>query len=344
MEPRRRILITGLATTLGGLLAERLEADDRVEYVGGIDLEEPTERLVRTEFIRADLRNPLVAKVIQSADVDTIVHLAVTASPAAAGGRSRMKELNVIGSLQLLGAAGKAPRLRSLVMKSSTAVYGSSHQDPALFREDREPDQARSGGYERDVRDVESYARAFSRRRRDVDTSILRFANFMGAAENTPLTAYLSLPVVPTVLGHDSRIQLVHTHDAVEVLARAALQRHPGIFNVAGPGVLYLSQAIALAGRVPVPVPQFLAGGIAGVLRRARVDFSPEQLAFLRYGRVADTTRLREQFGYQPRYSTRDALMDFIEARLRPLVAEDAIERAERRLASAMVRVIGAGR
>ena len=92
--------------------------------------------LGRTEFVRADIRNPLIAKVIASADVDTVVHMNVIATPLGAGGRTAMKEINVIGTMQLLAACQKAPSMRKLVVKSTTAVYGSSPRDPALFTED----------------------------------------------------------------------------------------------------------------------------------------------------------------------------------------------------------------
>ena len=261
---------------------------------------------MRTEFVRADLRNPLVAKVIDSTAVDTIVHLAITAEPQGAGGRPRMKELNVIGTMQLLAAAQNAPRLRRLVMKSSTAVYGSHYADPALFREDSAPRVPARSGYEKDAVEVEGYARAFGRRRRDVDLTVLRFANFIGPSVESPLVSYLGLPVVPRVLGYDPRLQLCHEDDAVEVLRRCTMECHPGITNVAGPGIVYLSQAIRMAGKPSVPVPLQLADGLAGLMRRGgRLDFSPEQLQVLRFGRVGDITRLRTQIGYEPRFSSR---------------------------------------
>ena len=95
--------------------------------------------LGRTEFVRADIRNPLIAKVIAQAEVDTVVHMNVIATPLGAGGRTAMKEINVIGTMQLLAACQKAPTMRKLVVKSTTAVYGSSPRDPALFTEDVEP-------------------------------------------------------------------------------------------------------------------------------------------------------------------------------------------------------------
>ncbi len=87
----------------------------------------------------------------------------------------------------------------------------------------------------------------------------LRFANFVGPKVRTPLTSYFALPVVPTVLGFDPRLQFVHERDGLEVLWRTTLGDHGGTFNIAGDGVMMLSQAIRRAGRPSLPLPA--AGG-----------------------------------------------------------------------------------
>ncbi|HVM00021.1 MAG TPA: NAD-dependent epimerase/dehydratase family protein [Egibacteraceae bacterium] len=336
---RRRVLITGIAGVLASRLATRLAADDGVGYVAGVDLREPPEDLDGVEFIRADLRSPLVAKVVESTQVDTIVHLHVVATPRAAGGRARMKEHNIIGTMQLLGAAQRAPALRKVVVTSTTAVYGSSPNDPALFKESAAPDTGHPDGYGKDAVEVESYARAFGRRREDVTLTILRFAELVGPRVDTPLTRYLALPVVPTVLGYDPRLQLCHEDDAVAVLERAVHGDHHGTTNVAGSGIVYLSQAVRIAGRVPVPVTMPFAHGIASVVRRAQVDLGPEQLPLLMYGRVGDITRLRERFGYAPAYTTREALVDFLTRReVAPVLDPGRVARVERRLHALLAR------
>lgn len=339
-EGGRRILITGISGELAGRLAARLEADDRVESIAGVDLREPVHDLARTEFVRADLRSPLVAKILDATRADTVVHLSITAAPHRAGGRARMKELNVIGTMQLLAAAQKSTRLQRLVMKSTTAVYGSNYADPALFREDATPGGAPRSGYSKDAVEVEGYARAFGRRRSDVALTVLRFANFIGPDVDSPLTRYLQMPVVPTVLGYDPRLQLVHVDDAVEILFRSTLEDHPGIYNVAGRGIVYLSQATRLAGKVSVPVPHPFVNGLAGLVRRTGViDFSPEQLQFLMFGRVGAIDRMRAEFDYEPRYSTKAALLDFLSSgRITPLIQREAVERVERDLLEIMTR------
>jgi UDP-glucose 4-epimerase len=330
----QRVLITGISRFLGGKLAQRLERDPDVEYIVGVDLDEPEVDLDRTEYVRADIRNPLVVKVIEAAEVDTIVHLAIVATPTRVGGRTAMKELNVIGAMQLFAACQKSQRMKKLVMKSTTAVYGADPRDPALFTEEMSARSIPRIGYSKDSVEIEQYARDFGRRRPDVDLSILRFANFIGPDIETTLTRYFSLPVIPTAMGFDPRIQLIHEDDAVEVLYRAVRESHPGIYNVAGDGILYLSQAVRLLGRPPLPLLMPLVSPVANAIRRAGlVDFSTDQLRFLLYGRVVDNSRLKQAFGFTPGFTTRAALEDFIRGRrIQQVLPRETVEQWERDL------------
>jgi UDP-glucose 4-epimerase len=132
----------------------------------------------------------------------------------------------------------------------------------------------------------------------------------------TPLTRYLSLPVVPTALGFDPRLQFLHEDDAIEVLYRATREDHAGTFNASGDGIMYLSQAVRLAGKLPLPIATPFIGTIAALVRQTGlVDFSPEQVRFLMYGRVGDVRRLKESFGWRPRHRTLDAFRDFVQKR-----------------------------
>jgi len=330
------VLVTGVSRFVGGHLAARLAADPSIDRVLGVDTVPPRRdllrRMGRAEFIRADIRNPLIAKVISTAKVDTVVHASMSANPRDSGGRSTMKEMNVIGTMQLLAACQKSSTLTRLVVKSTSAVYGASARDPAMFTEGDEPKALPSSGYAKDAVEIEGYIRGFARRRDDVDVTVLRFANFIGPRIDTVLTRYFSLPVVPTVLGYDARVQLLHEEDALAVLERATRERLPGVFNVAGDGVLLLSQAIRRAGRIPAPIPEPAVSTVGRLLRNSRlVDFSPEQTKFLNFGRVLDTTRLRTQFGFVPRWTTAQAFDDYVRGRqLRPTIDPGRVAAAER--------------
>jgi UDP-glucose 4-epimerase len=336
--PPSVVLVTGVSRFLGGHLAARLAANPAIDRVLGVDTVPPPRdllrRMGRAEFVRADIRNPLISKVISTASVDTVVHASLSANPGSSGGRTAMKEMNVIGTMQLLAACQKAPSVRRMVLKSTTAVYGSSPRDPALFDETMTPKDLPSGGYAKDAVEIEGYLRGFARRRPDVSVTVLRFSNFIGPRIDTVFTRYFALPAVPTVLGYDARVQLLHEEDALAVLERAACEEIPGVFNVAADGVLLLSQAIRRAGRVPIPVPSPAVGPVSRLFRSAHlVDFSPEQMRLLNFGRVVDNRRLREQFGFTPRWTTVQAFDDYVRGRaLRPVVDPERFESIERRV------------
>ncbi|MFK4082620.1 NAD-dependent epimerase/dehydratase family protein [Kribbella sp. NPDC020789] len=305
-------MVTGVSRDAGARCARRLADDPSIGTVLGVDVVPPRAELGRVRFVRADIRNPVIAKVIAAEGVDTVVHTGVVATPGSAGGRSSMKEINVIGTMQLLAACQKASGVAKLVVKSSTTVYGAGPRDPAMFTEEMAPRAIHQTGLSKDAVEVEGYVRGFARRRPDVCVTTLRMANWIGPKTDSPITRYFGMPVVPTVFGYDARLQFLHEDDGVEAIHHATANDLPGTFNLAGDGVLALSQAIRRLGRPTLRLPSFTASSTAAAVRRLRLaDFSPDQITFLTYGRVVDTTRMREAFGFEPRFTTAEAFDEF---------------------------------
>ncbi len=333
----RVVLVTGVAGQLGAETARRLVSDPSVERVVGVDVLAPRGDLAGVRLVRADIRNPVIAKVLAVEGVDTVAHLSVVSMPGRRGGRSAMKEANVIGTMQLLAACQRAPGVRRLVLKSSTAVYGSSPRDPAIFSEESPPTHPPVSGYAKDCAEVEGYVRGFARRRPDVAVTVLRCANILGARLDTPFAQYLQLPVVPTVLGFDPRLQLLHAEDALDVLHHAVVHDRPGTYNAAGDGVLSLLQLIRRLGRLALPVPAAGFGPVGQALgRTGRATFPRDYVDFLTYGRVVDTAAARAELGWWPRWSSARTLADFAAAvGLGPLTP-DRLRRVERSVAAGL--------
>jgi UDP-glucose 4-epimerase len=335
------VLVTGVGGYLGGNVAARLAANPNIERIIGVDTVPPPKALSlgRAEFVRADIRNPLIAKIISSAQVDTVVHASTSASPPGKARRMLAKEMNVIGTMQLLAACQRSTSVRKLVVKSTAAVYGASSRSPAVFTEDSSdpgPRDLPSSGYAKDAVEVEGYVRGFARRRPDVVVTTVRLTNLIGPRVDTMLTRYFALPFIPTVLGFDARMQLLHSEDALAVLDRATMFNLPGVFNAGGDGVLMLSQAIRRAGRVPLPVVRQAIPTMTKLFGGSRVaDFSSDQIRYLNYGRVVDTTRLKTVFGFSPRWTTAEAFDDYVTGSgLRPLL-DAPLAGLERRLRQA---------
>ena len=325
----RVVLVTGVSRDLGRRFARAIAHDPAVDRVIGVDIVPPRGDIGDVSFVRADIRNPVIAKIIVKEDVDTVVHMSVIATPGGVGGRATMKELNVIGTMQLLAACQRAPRVQNVVVKSTTTVYGSSSRDPAMYTEEMNPKRLPKSGYSMDAYEVEGYVRGFARRRPDVRVAMLRAANIIGPDVLSPITQYFRLPVIPTVLGFDPRLQFLHESDLLAVLRHAALSDVAGTFNVAGDGVIMLSQAVRRLGRAGLPLPSFAVGSLGSALRKAGVaDFSPEQVAFLTFGRGVDTTRMRTELDFTPEFTTAGAFADFaasLPSTIAPLASADRL-------------------
>ncbi|MET7379913.1 NAD-dependent epimerase/dehydratase family protein [Streptomyces sp. NPDC005526] len=332
------VLVTGVARQLAGRFVRRIQRDPQVDRVIGVDAVPPEHHLGGAEFIQADIRQPGIARVLAETSADTVVHMDVSGTPLGSGNRATVKETNVIGTMQLLGACQKSPGVQRLVVKSSTNVYGSAPRDPAVFTENTPAKSLPSGGFAKDAVEVEGYVRGFARRRPDVAVCVLRFANILGPTADAPLASYFSLPLLPTVFGYDPRLQFAHEDDVIEVLRLASHEPrrgtlNSGTFNIAGEGVLLLSQCARRLGRptVPLLLPAVTwAGSLVRTL--GMTDFSPEQIRLLTHGRVVATDQMRETLGFVPRYTTAETFADFARSRGPGLLPPEVLARAVDRI------------
>ncbi|PID54028.1 MAG: epimerase [Micrococcales bacterium] len=316
----RNVLVTGVSRYLGGRFARTVAKQRGIGRVIGVDVVAPAHDIGKATFFRVDLRSPVeVRRLLADADIDTVVHMGVisTSPPGAGrGARAAMKEINVIGSMQMLAACQGSEQVRRLVLKSTAGVYGGSAVDPAMFTEDIEPAVPPSSGWAKDTVDVEGYARALARRRPDLNLTVLRFANIVGPGMHTPLTDVFELPVVPVVAGFDPRIQLVHEDDAIGATLAAVRSEASGVVNIAGDNVIALLQMVAMAGRPPLMVPQQLTAWADRVIKRLTgVEIGAEEWSLLQYGRGLDTTRMRDMLGYECSYDTKEAFEDYLTSR-----------------------------
>lgn len=340
----RSVLVTGASTFLGGYLVARLAENPDVERIVAVDSRVPSKTLMRrmgrADFLRLDIRRPAIARALASYEVDTVVHAAPSIMDSA-GHSAAIKELNVVGSMQVYAACQRTPSVKRVILRSSAMIYGASSADPAYFTEGTPARREPRRGYGRDMLDVESYARGLARRRQDIDVTILRPQAILGPRISTRMSSYLSMPMVPVVFGHQARLQFLHEEDALGALEWATTRGRAGTFNLAGDGVVTLAQAVHRAGHVQLPVPSQLLAPLIGVLRDGRLPaFRSEQEGYLSFGRVLDTTRMRTELGFEPRYTTRETLDDFIaRGSTSPVVGPESWRALEQRAVSAATAI-----
>jgi UDP-glucose 4-epimerase len=345
----RRVLVTGLGSFWGGRVAQALEADPAVDVIIGLDTREPGVQLDRTEYVRVDESYSILSRIVQATQVDTVVHSFLVVDSNQVSPR-QMHETNVIGTMNLFAAASQPDsRVRSVVVKSSTLVYGSTHADPVWFSEDTRRPAFPRLRVERSLLEVEGYVRDYAADNPHVAVSLLRFSNVLGEDIVTPISKALSLPLVPAVFGYDPRVQFVHEVDVVRAIMFVLAHDLGGIFNVAGDGLLPWSEVAAICGKRLAPLPPVGRKTVASALTRLGVDMPLELIELLTYGRGADNRRLKEA-GFSYEHTSAGAVHAFAEAaRLRSTVGRPRAYRYERdveaffRHSPAVVRDRGSG-
>ena len=318
MASGRRVVIVGIASHWGTELARRLEREPGVEYLAGIDSAEPAADLERTEFIQADIRTPVLSRLLPGTEADTVVHCGVLLYPEAGKPARSLHDINVIGTLQLLAACERTGSLERLIVRGSAAIYGCEGATPSFFTEDLARRMPLRTRFQRDVSELEDYISNFARRHPELTCCTLRYQPEIGFGLDTPLSRYLALPIVPTQLGFDPRLQLVHESDATGALVAAVHNPARGAVNVAPDGAISLSHALRLARRpnFPIPHPMFEATMARLGERLGAGALYGDAVRFLRFGRGVDNSRLREDIGYEPAFDAEGAVRDFA-ARLR---------------------------
>jgi UDP-glucose 4-epimerase len=284
-----RVLVTGIGSFWGGRLAQALEADERVEVIVGIGTRPPRVPLTRTEVVRVEPSYSILSRLVAATEVDTIVHTHLEVDSTALS-KQLLGEINVIGTMNLLAAAG-APdtSVRKVVVKSSTLVYGSTHRDPYCFSEGTGRSGPARTPVERSLLEAEGYLADFAEDSPETAVVLLRISNVLGPDIHTPLARALSARLTPGIAGFDPRLQFTHQDDVLAAFHHAAVTDVRGTFNVAGDGHITWSDACRLMGHHRAPISPVLTGQVARALRvTGLADLPAETLALLRYGRVVD--------------------------------------------------------
>jgi nucleoside-diphosphate-sugar epimerase len=85
----------------------------------------------------------------------------------------------------------------------------------------------------------------------------------------------------------------------------------PGAYNIAGDGVLSMSDIANALGARPVRVPRIAAATASEVI--ARLPFVPSAMEWLHVGRtsvVMDTAKAKSQLGWTPKYTAAETLSE----------------------------------
>jgi UDP-glucose 4-epimerase len=316
-ELPRRIALTGLDTFVGQRMVERLLASEPTPDVLGLDLRLPRRLEGRVRFAKVDLTDPtadsMLAELLEKERCECVLHAAFFQRPSADVAYEH--ELEVIGTLHVMNAAAAAG-VRKLVVPSTARVYGARPDNPNYLSEAHELRPHPASHRVRDRAEMEELLERFATRHAEMVVTRLRPCWVMGPSFESQAIRHFSGARVITVLGYDPLMQFLHEEDWLDALERALRVDAPGVFNVAGAGVLPLSTLLALAGKRRIAVPHPLLYRLDYLPGLWSTGEPPEAFYdYLRFLWTVDTGRAREQLGFRPTYSTKEAWMSFVVSR-----------------------------
>jgi nucleoside-diphosphate-sugar epimerase len=324
-QERLVVAVTGPTGTFGFGLIPLLQAEPRVDRVIGIARRpfDPAEHgWTKMEYRRGDVRDEeALREAFQGADV--IVHLAFMITGAAPA--HTIREINIGGTLNAFRAARDVGAER-FVYASSVAAYGFHRDNPVGIGEEWPVRPARRLFYAREKAELELRLEQEVSELEAPAIYLLRPSIVLGphavggkaiagaGAGRAVLNLLRRSPLPVPVLAPHVPVQFVHEQDVGQALLRCTLgEGPPGPYNIAGDGVMTVADVARELGLAPIPVPGRLvqpAARMAAALPKLGLPPALDWVEALSHPAIMDTSKAKEELGWRPEYSGRDALRD----------------------------------
>ena len=315
-----RIVVTGATGNVGTSVLEALAGDDRVTEIVGLARRVPATSRPKTRWVRADVVSTPLEPILEGADA--VIHLAWLIQPSRDD--ARLRAVNILGSRRVFEAAAAAGA-RALVHASSIGVYSPGPKDRRV-REDWPREGVQSSFYARHKAEAEHILDDVERGAPDLRVVRLRPALifkreaaqeirrlFIGPFLPSPLVRTSLVPIIPDV--PRLAVQGLHSHDVGHAYRLAALDPHArGAYNVAAEPVLDVPTLARLLGARPVPMRGGVLRAAVDAAFRLRLTPTPAGWVDLAFGvPLMDTTRAREELGWEPRHGAGEALLELLD-------------------------------
>ncbi len=301
----KKVVITGIAGRLGRVVARALHHDPQF-VLEGLDRREFVGRPKDVVHHQVDVRSKKARDVFRAGDVAALVHMGLMHDPRATA--ADVYSWNVAGTMKLLEYC-QTYRVPKVVVLSSADVYGPRPDNPQFLSEDAPLLAAQRFPQMRDLVEIDHLASTFLWKAREIETVVLRPVHILGSVHNAP-SNYLRLDPVPTLLGFDPMVQVIHERDVARAVSAALAPGVRGIYNIVGPGQVPLSVVLRELGRRTLPIPHPLAKPLWSMAFRAGVSSYPvAEFDFIRYVCMVDGSRAAKDLAFAARSSLRDTIL-----------------------------------
>jgi nucleoside-diphosphate-sugar epimerase len=322
------VAVTGPTGTFGFGLMPLLQGEDKVSRIIGI-ARRPFDPLeygwTKMEYRRGDVRDRATLEAAFG-DVDVVVHLAFMVTGNAP--RLTIREINVEGTVNTFRAAARANAKR-FVYASSVAAYGFHRDNPVGMTEDWPTRPAKRLFYAQEKAELEHMLTDEASAHPDLRLYVLRPPVVLGphavgakAVLPEPLNTVatrLAAAVLPLrfplpALVPDMTVQFIHEDDVGQALLLCVVGAGPpGAYNIAGDGPMSGVDIARELGLAAIPIPGAVVRTAARAITSLPLPPQAEWLEALTQPSIIDATKAKRELGWQPRYTSTQALRDTIQ-------------------------------
>lgn len=299
-----RVLVPGVASKIGHLVAERLVSEGH--EVIGLDRRPWHNPPPGIEVHEVDIRKRAAEDVFRKTRPEAVIHLA-TVTHLLSSSEERYR-INLEGTRAVFDCS-RAHGVAHVIFVGRHTYYGASPDSPLYHSEDEPPTGIAAFPELADLVAADLYASTALWRHPELCTTVLRLCYTLGPTGHGTLATYLRGPRVPTILGFDPLFQFMHEYDVVSAICLTLEARIRGVYNVSGPQPVPLSVAIREAGRKNLPVPEILLKTVMGRFGLPRL--SDAALAHIKYPVVIDGQRFRSATGFKHEVDEVRALREY---------------------------------
>ncbi|MCH7575343.1 MAG: NAD-dependent epimerase/dehydratase family protein [Candidatus Marinimicrobia bacterium] len=301
------ILITGSSGYLGTELCRKLESDDAVTAIIGVDLARPAEAFSKLTFYERDCTGDM-RDIFEAHAIDTVVHMVFVLDML--HDKRRMRHINVDSMENVLGHCHAAGVGRIFVTSSSTA-YGAHKDNPVPLKEEHPLRGNKAYQYSFDKNLVEALLATYQAEHPDCDVIIARAAIVLGPNVDNFLGRYLTKPIVPWLI-RGQKMQFVHEADAREALYVLATEAGRGVYNVGPPDSVDPAAVARENGGRLLRLPAWLLRPVTQIAWWLRLRFLTEapggMILFIQHSWVVDGSKLERETSFRYRHTSRQAL------------------------------------
>jgi len=299
-----RVLLTGISGKLAQQVALELLA--RGHDVTGIDRRPWPEAPPSIRLVQTDIRKPEAEEAFRREQPEAVIHMATVSHLAMR--RDERYRINLGGTQRVFEYCDKHAVPQALFVGRHT--YYGAVADAALYRGEDEPPMALESFPElADLVAADLFAASALWRFPLRTTAVLRLVYTLGPSLHGTLAAFLAGPRVPMILGFDPLFQFMHESDAVRAIILALERKLRGVYNVAGPQALPLSELIRVTGRTPIRITRAMYPLLLGRLGLPKL--TPGAVAHIKYPIVISDQSFRNATGFRPEHAEYDTLAAF---------------------------------